>query len=260
MFDLHSHILPDMTGDDGSRSLKMSLGMLKMAVEAGTTDIVATPHVNRRGVVPEWSEVTSKRDMLQAEADKAGIPIHIYTGAEVEINYDALEFLPGNGNKDYCIEDTSYILCELTEQSQADQTEKLLFELMLRGYNPILAHPERYIRIMQHPERVLAWMQKGVLLQCNMGSFAGAFGEHAKKNVEDLLRNNMIVFLGSDAHRTNWRTPDQRERLDAIEKLGGNWQKYGNNAKRILNGKYLYPPLPDKWVKRKKGFFARLFG
>ena len=148
----------------------------------------------------------------------------------------------------------------MTEQSQADQTEKLLFELMLRGYNPILAHPERYIRIMQHPERVLAWMQKGVLLQCNMGSFAGAFGEHAKKNVEDLLRNNMIVFLGSDAHRTNWRTPDQREGLDAIEKLGGNWQKYGNNAKRILNGKYLYPPLPDKWVKRKKGFFARLFG
>lgn len=260
MFDLHSHILPDMTGDDGSRSLEMSLGMLKMAVAAGTTDIVATPHVNRRGVVPSWSEVTSKLSLLQEAVQKENIPIHIYAGAEVEINYDALEFLTGNGQPDYCIGGTSYILCELTEQSQADQTEKLLFELMLRGYNPILAHPERYIRIMEHPERVLKWMQKGVLTQCNMGSFTGAFGELAKEHAEDLLRNQMIVFLGSDAHRTNWRTPDQREGLRAIEKLGGNWQKCGNNASRIIHGKYLYPPLPDTWVKRKKGFFARLFG
>lgn len=260
MFDFHAHILPDVTGDDGSQSLDMSLDMLRMAVAAGTADIVATPHVNRRGIVASWSEITNELQLLQSAAKHAGLPIRIYAGAEVELNYDALRFLKGKGDVAYCIGGTSYLLCELTEQSQPDQTEKLLFELMLRGYIPVLAHPERYVRIMAHPEQVLQWMKRGVLTQCNVGSFAGAFGDRAQSHAEDLLRNHMITFLGSDAHRTDRRTTDQREGLAAIQRLGGSIEKCAQHAERILSGKYLYPSLPDTWEKRKKGFFSGLFG
>jgi protein-tyrosine phosphatase len=259
MIDIHSHILPNIEGDDGSRSLDMSLGMLKMAVQAGTTDIIATPHVNRHGVVPSWTAVTEAVRILQEKADIEEIPIHIYSGAEVELNYKSLDFLPARSQA-YCLAESSYILVELTEQSQPDQTEKLLYELMLRGYMPILAHPERYDRIMTHPERVMKWMQKGVLTQCNAGSFSGAFGQMAQQQAEDLLKNHMIVFLGSDAHRIDWRSPDQRQGLQAIDKLGGDWHTCSQNGQYILQNKVLYPEIPTRWKKKKKGFWTKLFG
>jgi protein-tyrosine phosphatase len=259
MIDIHSHILPDIEGDDGSRSFDMSLDMLKMAVQAGTTDIIATPHVNRHGVVPSWTAVTETVRILQEKADIEEIPIHIYSGAEVELNYKALDFLPARSQA-YCLAESSYILVELTEQSQPDQTEKLLYALMLRGYIPVLAHPERYDRIMTHPERVMKWMQKGVLTQCNAGSFSGAFGQMAQQQAEDLLKNHMIVFLGSDAHRIDWRSPDQRQGLQAIDKLGGNWHTCSQNGQYILQNKVLYPEVPTRWEKKKKGFWSKLFG
>ena len=42
MVDLHSHILPNI--DDGSKSKRESLAILKKAHENGITDIVLTPH------------------------------------------------------------------------------------------------------------------------------------------------------------------------------------------------------------------------
>ena len=259
MIDIHSHILPNIEGDDGSRSFDMSLDMLKMAVQAGTTDIIATPHVNRHGVVPLWRAVTEAVRILQEKADIEEIPIHIYAGAEVELNYKALDFLPARSQA-YCLAESSYILVELTEQSQPDQTEELLYALMLRGYIPVLAHPERYDRIMTHPERVMKWMQKGVLTQCNAGSFSGAFGQMAQQQAEDLLKNHMIVFLGSDAHRTDWRTPDQRQGLQAIDKLCGSWHTCSQNGQYILQNRVLYPEIPTRWEKTKKGFWSKLFG
>ena len=239
--------------------MDMTLQMLRMAVAAGTTDIVATPHVNRHETVPKWEDIKKRVQQVQEEADKEQIPIHIYAGAEVEMNYKALEFLP-KGGRQYCINETPYILSELTEQSQADQTEQLLFELMLRGYIPILAHPERYTRIMHHPDRVLQWMQRGVLTQCNMGSFVGAFGEHVQQRAENLLRHHMVAFIGSDTHRTDWRTPDQRAGQQQMEQLGSTLQSYTDRASRMIQGKPVYmPDLPSAWKEKKKGFFARLF-
>ena len=91
--------------------------------------------------------ITAKTAELQQQAQAAGIPIRIHTGAEVELNYDTLQFIQA-GSRDYCLAGSRYILCECTAQSQPDQAEALLYELMLREFVPILAHPERYDRIM----------------------------------------------------------------------------------------------------------------
>lgn len=259
MIDIHAHILPDVTGDDGAQSLRESIEMLRVFAKTGVTDIICTPHVNRRGVVPTWSEISSKVSLLQKVAAEEQIPVCIHGGAEIELNYHALSFLPGPASRAYCLANTAYILCELTEQSEPNQTEQLLFELMLKGYIPVLAHPERYVRLMKRPERLLQWMKKGILTQCNVGSFNGEFGELAKSQAENLLRNNMIVFLGSDAHRMEWRSPDVTKGLEAIEMLQGPIPKYELNARRMIQKKYLYPSLPNTWKSYKKGFFSRLF-
>ena len=260
--DLHAHILFDIDGDDGSRSKEMSLDMLRMAAASGVKEIFATPHVNRRGVVPRWEDIKARTQTLQESAVQEDIPIRIHAGAEVELNYSTLRFLP-KGGRAYCLNESPYILVELTEQSEPDQTESMLFELMLRGYQPILAHPERYARIMHHPERVLDWMQRGILTQCNIGSFAGDFGEACQQRAEALLQNRMICFLGSDAHRTDWRSPETKHARKALAKRDGGealLQEAADNAQALLAGGMIYPDLPDNWQKEKKGFWGRLFG
>lgn len=259
MVDLHSHILPNIEGDDGSRSLAMSLDMLKMAAYAGTTDIFATPHVNRQGVIVPWPTIIEHVKRLQQAADQSAIPIRIHTGAEVALDYSVLQLITA-GNRAYCLSGSAYILVELTEQSQPDQVEALLYELMLRELIPVLAHPERYERIMNHPARITAWMQKGVLTQCNMGSFVGAFGKETQRRAEGLIKNHMVVFLGSDAHRTDWRMPDQTAGLAAFEKMGGSRKVCSQNAQYIIQKKVFYPQVPDCWKEPARGFWARLCG
>lgn len=176
MIDIHSHILYDIEGDDGSRSLDMSLGMLRQAAASGVTDMFATPHMHRRGVVPSWASIVERAEQLQEEADKAGIPVCIHTGAEVSFDADTMNYLP-DGGTDYCLAGTHYILIELLPSSAPESTGRLIYELQLRGYQPILAHPERYPHIMEKPDHLLHWIEKGLLTQSNIGSFSGQFKE-----------------------------------------------------------------------------------
>ena len=258
MIDMHSHILADI--DDGSKSWEMSLEMLRMAVNSGTTDIIATPHVNRQGVIPSWPDITDKVNLLQQKAKAAAININIHSGAEVGFDYDALRFIK-EGSRDYCLAGSRYILVEFTEQSQPDQAEKLLYELMLRGFVPVLAHPERYERIMAHPKRVLEWMNQGTLTQCNTGSFTGYFGKTVQKRAEGLRCNHMVTFLGSDAHCLESRNTDMREAGRAIHKLDNKkvdtLTACEHNAATVLQDKVLYPELPKQWKKPHSGFLSR---
>lgn len=264
MIDIHSHIIYSI--DDGSQSLDMSLEMLRMSVNSGVTDIIATPHVNRQGKIPEWAEIEDKAETLRQAAAKENIPIHIYTGAEIELNGDVLRFLTGD-KRDYCLAHSHYVLLELTEQSQPEFVEPLLYEIQMRGYYPILAHVERFPILTHHPERLLRWLKKGMLAQCNTGSFTGYFGSTLQGYVRDFYRNHMIHFLGSDGHRVEFRTTDINDahaELDRLKKETKNsqdlWQAATHNAEFILKDKVLYPDLPDHWQKEKKGFFSRLFG
>lgn len=97
MFDLHSHILYNIPGDDGSRDLSMSLAMLRQAAEAGTGDLFATPHFHRRGICPDWDTITERLSQLQQAADEARIPIRLHPGAEVSLDADTLNYLPDPG-------------------------------------------------------------------------------------------------------------------------------------------------------------------
>ena len=263
MIDIHSHILYDIEGDDGSRSLEMSLGMLRQAVASGVTDIIATPHMHRRGVVPTWSLIQERVATLQEEADKAGIAIHIYPGAEVSFDADTLNYLP-EGKQEYCLAGTPYILIELLPTSAPEGTGRLIYELQLRGYLPILAHPERYKHIMEKPEHLLHWIEKGLLTQSNIGSFSGQFGEKTENYVKWLYTHKAIHFLGSDAHRTDWRNADTREFQKRLNDYAGATDFIGEctqHASMILKNRIYYADPPLLKVKaKKKGFFSRLFG
>lgn len=261
MIDLHSHILWGL--DDGSKSSDMSLAMVRQAARSGVTHIIATPHVNRRGHVPAWPDIVGRTQELKEMAAAEQLAIEIHSGAEVELNYDTLQFIRED-SRDYCLAGSRYILVELTDQSRPDQVEKLLYELMLRGFIPILAHPERYERLMKQPERILDWMHQGLLCQCNAGSFAGDFGSQTKANATALLQHRMVTFLGTDAHNLDHRHTDIYQYQDSIDSLDrkdqDTWTQCEMNAAKLLEDKVFYPDLPEHWQTKHAGLLGRLFG
>lgn len=264
MIDIHSHILYDIPGDDGARDRSMSLDMLRQAAEAGTRELFATPHFHRRGICPSWDVITERLAQLQQAADDTGIPIRLHSGAEVSLDADTLNYLPGPGeSRAYCLAGTAYLLVELLPTAAPLETWNLLYQLQLRGYLPILAHPERYRHIMSHPDAVLQWVEKGILLQSNKGSFLGDFGETAQRSARWLYERGAVHFLGSDAHRTNWRSPDTRKADAAIAALPGGEKFLGDcdaHGSLLLQGRVFYPDPPHEPPKKKRGFWSRIFG
>ncbi len=268
MFDLHSHIIYGV--DDGSVSEAMSLAMLQKAAKSGTQAIFATSHVLQAGEHPSWETLLSGVEKLRLLAKEHDIALAIYSGSEVFMDWDLLPELAVNGS--YCLngeqflkQDNTYILVELPMHFIPEYADDFWYELRLKGVTPILAHPERYPELMTKTEKLLAWRKEGLLLQCNAGSFTGAFGEHAEQAAKLLLKNKLVDFLGSDAHRAEGRDTDMRVGARVIAELAGEEELARiaeENPRRLLAGEKVEFCIPEKIVReeKKKTFWSRLFG
>lgn len=93
------------------------------------------------------------------------------------------------------------VLCETSYLMMEAQAKERLYEIMLKGYQPVIAHPERY----RYADQALyeRWKQRDYLFQLNLLSLAGAYGGTAKAKAHDLLRGGLYDYVGSDLHRLN---------------------------------------------------------
>ena len=201
MLDTHTHILWNI--DDGSKNQCMSLQMLEIAARSGTKAIFATPHVIERANKPSWEEIKEKTQQLRQLCAEAQIDIMLYPGAEVQMNWELLPELGATGA--YCLNGGRYLLVELPAAEIPAYADEFWYELELKGIMPILAHPERYQQLRENPDLLLLWRRRGMLMQCNSGSFTGMFGSSVCENAKVLLANGLVDLLGSDGHRSEGR-------------------------------------------------------
>lgn len=265
MFDIHSHIIHGV--DDGAPDLETSTALIRMAAATGTRHIINTSHVIELNNHPSWERIKSGVAELQAIADSEQLDLKIYPGSEVEMNWDILEALKESDHS-FCLAGTRYQLVELPAMMIPDYAEDFWYELQLAGRIPVLAHPERNEVLMHQPERLLKWMRSGLLTQCNGGSLLGKFGERAQRHAELLLKNGLIYFIGSDAHRVKVRNTDLTDARLRLEELVGREKAEAIctlNPQKLLADEIIEPQVPDKLVweerrKKKQGFWSRLFG
>ncbi len=279
LIDIHSHIIPGV--DDGSRDMETSLALLRMAAESGTTDIIATPHVIDVSTTLTWDAIQRYVENLQKEADKEGININIYPGAETELNWDLLELIKEDHSR-FCLAGSRYLLMEMPSLMLPPHLEEIVYELQVMDIVPVLAHPERQMQLMEHPEKLLDLLQKGCAAQSNGGSVTGVFGPRVQHNVEQLLNQKVIAFMGSDAHNLWHRNTELKTAKETITTRWGEETAtalFETLPMHILQNKALLPDLyqnklPGEIVvphyrhhkeaqqqqpQKKKGFFARLF-
>ena len=266
MIDIHSHIIPAV--DDGCKDEAMALAMLRKAAASGTRAIFATSHVLSAGEHPSWEQLQAGVEWLRGACRDNKIDLQIYSGTEVFMDWELLDELAVNGS--YCLngeafgkQAVTYMLVELPMHFLPQYADDFWYELRLKGVVPILAHPERYPELMAKTERLLKWRKEGLLLQCNAGSFAGKFGEAAQSAAKLLLRNHLVDFIGSDAHRAVGRDTDMREGAQVIRELAGEaeFKRISEeNPERLVAGERIEVEEILKIVREKKGFWSRLLG
>ena len=193
LVDVHSHILPDI--DDGSKSLGASIAILNGLKSQGFTDVILTPHY-----VAETIYTSSRRnnlDLLDRLKQVAPEGINLYLGNELYVDRSLSSRLEQGTISS--LAGSKYILVELPMSGEFEGYEDIFDELRFKGYQVILAHPERYQST--HRDFILERLyQSNVLFQCNYGSFIGQYGKNSQKVAEKLAKNKRIFALGTDIH------------------------------------------------------------
>ncbi len=228
MIDVHSHILPSI--DDGSNSIEESIEILRKAFSSGVTDIILTPHYIKDST---YNKKNTEKEILIQELreilKEKSLPVNLYLGNEVFIENDLLDLL--NKEEIATLNHSKYILFELPLHNVYHGLEELVFSLVLKGYIPVLAHPERYRVFQKDPNKLVKLKEQGVLFQVNAGSFYGQYGKDAKKMVKLLWKHHMIDFLGSDIHHERDSSYKRMKKLFSKK----DFQRFQENAFQLLN-------------------------
>lgn len=247
MIDFHSHILPYI--DDGSKSFDMSFDMLKLAESQGTKYICATSHF-----IPEELEQNKKIYYEKFEGlvhltKSKNIGVSILPALELYLHPD-LPMLYSE-KKIWGINLTPYLLIELPMQQFPLYTEDIFYKLRLKGAHPIIAHPERNLKIMKDERMLKSLLEQGALAQINAGSLSGIYGKDIQRFAEHLVDRNMIHMVGSDAHDNYKRTTGMENAFNTIKQKNPelyNW--IHENQYNIIQGKPVNT-LNIKHIKKK---------
>ena len=116
--------------------------------------------------------------------------------------------------------------------------KEVIYGLIGDGYKPIIAHPERYNYVQENIDYVEELASMGTLFQANYGSIVGVYGNGAKRTIKQLLKRNLINFLGTDVHRTNQIYPKIPKILKKLQKIVSEsklQEMTTLNAQKVLN-------------------------
>lgn len=237
MIDIHCHILPGV--DDGARHLEEAVQMARIAEKQGVTGIVATPHFMKGGFSPSVESVSRACSLLQDALREVGVSVDIYPGMEVYL-CPQLDEMVRLGETATLNQGGRYLLVELPFDSVPLYCEQVLFSLLVDGVTPVLAHPERYDSL---PIDTLArWIEQGLVVQVNSGSFTGFFGQRVQRKAERLLLSNLVHLVASDAHSAGRRSPMLTAARQQVATLAGAdmaRELFSLNPQKIVSGEQI---------------------
>jgi len=241
MIDIHSHILAEV--DDGPKSWDISREMCRLSAEDGVEAIIATPHANERYFYDrEYLEKAVQH--LRSLVDDT---LQIGLGCDFHLSYDNIQDALKNPAR-YTINETKYLLVELSNFSVPPQIGDSLMRLGDIGLVPILTHPERNPILQKSPRRVLEWVEAGVVVQVTASAFTGLWGETSHRSAHWLLEHDAVHVLASDCHDTKRRVPGLSAGREAVAQIVGDEiadALVEANPRAILNSQPLpYFPKP----------------
>lgn len=194
--DIHSHLLFGI--DDGAKDLEDALSMIQKMAANGIQDFITTPHILGDLYPNTPTIIHNKLKAVQNALSQHHLEhIRITAAAEymMDEQFSALlekdELLPLKGK---------YVLVEMSYFSPPLNLYDILFQIQLKGYKPVLAHPERYFSYHNKIQAYHKLKRTGCLFQLNLLSLTPHYGKNVQKTARLLLKENLYDFVGTDAH------------------------------------------------------------
>lgn len=194
--DMHSHLLPEI--DDGAKSLNNSLELIKGLNALGYTNIITTPHIFWDLYKNTPDIIHRKLEIVREAVAKENIPISVNAAAEYFLDDHFAEIL-SKKEKLLTIKD-NYVLTEFSTMHLSIAMKEMLFDVQMAGYQPILAHPERYAYLSRNKEVFHELSEQGILFQLNILSLSGGYGKTVLELAEYLINKDLYSFIGTDMH------------------------------------------------------------
>ncbi|NBL64829.1 histidinol phosphatase [Flavobacterium sp. NST-5] len=199
LVDIHSHLIPGI--DDGSKSSDQSMLLIGSLKKIGFTEFIATPHIIKTVWDNSPETILPAQKILNDALSNIGHDFQVRAAAEYMMDDSFLNLL--DTNTPLLTLKDNYVLVEMSYINPPIQLHDIIFKLRLAGYQPVLAHPERYLFYHNNISEYKRLKQSGCLFQLNLLSTVGYYGEKIAKVSEQLLASGLYDFVGSDVHHEN---------------------------------------------------------
>lgn len=195
--DMHSHLLPGI--DDGSDSVETSIRLIESFISLGYTRAITTPHIMGDFFKNTPETIQEALDKVQAELTRREISFPISAAAEYYLDEWFIQKLENNEPL-LTLGDSKYVLFETSYINRPSQLHQAIFLMKSKGYQPVLAHPERYTYMYENFDGYEDILQMGTLFQLNLNSLSGYYSKGAKSIAEKLIDKSWVHFVGTDCH------------------------------------------------------------
>lgn len=192
--DMHSHLIPGV--DDGAQDVTDSLALINGLKDLGFTTLFTTPHT-LKDFHPNTKESLQQGHALLEGKLPEGMSLtlsseyYLDEDFQAQLNLNAVLPLPGNR-----------LLIEFSQIVKPLDLEDVIFDLGIRGYQPVLAHPERYLFFHKEFNHYNRLKEMGVEFQVNAMSLTQHYGKNVNAIAQKLIEKDMIDFIGTDIHYT----------------------------------------------------------
>jgi protein-tyrosine phosphatase len=193
--DTHGHWLPGV--DDGAQTTEEALTLVKGLSELGYRKLIATPHIMADCYGNEPEGLTKAFDSFQNAVREAEIKVELALAGEYMLDDGFVKHL--DSGPLLTLKDR-YVLVEMSLFQAFPALKEILFELQIKGYQPVLAHPERYGYFYGQWSALEELKSAGCLFQLNLLSLVGQYGKRTAEVARRLLREGLYEFAGTDVH------------------------------------------------------------
>ncbi|OGS69803.1 MAG: histidinol phosphatase [Flavobacteria bacterium RIFCSPLOWO2_12_FULL_31_7] len=193
--DIHSHVLPGI--DDGAKNLKDSQFLLESMIGFGFKKCITSPHTMANVYNNTIETINSAKKTVESELTDLAQKLDLKAASEYYIDENFIENFKSNPL--LTLKD-NYVLVEMSFLNAPIQLHEYLFELQLAGYQPVLAHPERYSYYHSNFKDFEKLKKMGLKFQINLLSNVGYYGLDVASAADKLLKAGFIDFVGSDIH------------------------------------------------------------
>jgi protein-tyrosine phosphatase len=194
--DLHSHLVPGI--DDGAPDTETSLELIRGLQALGFQKIITTPHILWEVYPNSRENILSGAKLLQEQLQVEKSSLTLGAAAEYFID-EHFEQLLRTKQPLLTIKD-NLVLVEFSMVTAPMDLKEVLFEMQLQGYQPLIAHPERYIYLKSQKSFFDQLKDSGCQFQLNLLSLAPFYGTSVQDLAAYLIKKDFYDYAGTDLH------------------------------------------------------------